>query len=1156
MRYETRKEPRGDVFAVLFVLVLILGAITILVKLGQPSVTGALVTVPTGNLSCTFEAATSCSSGVKVLGLSNGTNAHAELANESNYAGSICCTDTSGNNTLSTTGGTTFLRLFSSTNAHVEVASNSNYNFTANISANNANISCSVNNTGAGSCDPGFGCVATLSSTTNAHAANCSAGAAYNITVCCSIGGQRTFYFAPAEGLAAALTANGSVNGTLVNGTDTYVTQTIQYLNTTSGQRFLELEGLFNASTVNADLLTIEQNGSAVAVNTSGLTGASNNHTIFLENNSAINNEGVTVCPSAETLGDVIDGCSGQLDFLGPFPQTISGVTVSLEGDDFRVDNLTTTGVMLLTISNSSINNSNITNSTVINSTINGSNITNSTVINSTIINSSKTNSTIIDSTVNLSTNVNCGTLNSTEQNVSCANSTIENSTVTDSNITNSTKLNSNITNSSIDSSVNNNCQVSNSTEQNGTCVDSNLTDSVVVDSNVTNSTKINSSVLNTSNVGCTVQNSNESDTQCDNSTIIDSNVDNSTVTNSTKLNATVLNTTNIGCTVQNSTEIGANCSNSNITDSIIQDSNVTETNVTNSTKIDSTLTGSVIDNSTNDNCTVTDSTETGSTCSGSTIEDSTVEDSTKELSSVINSTNTNSTVNMSVEIDSNVTNSTVTNSTLQDTNVTESVITNSTKINSTIINSTIENSNNSNCIIINGVELNSSCTNSILNNTRVENSTLIQDMNITNGTVLNDVCISGNVTYNGQTFECPIALIDIIVPPLVLSGPGGGSNSMQNLRGVNAIRVYYMDSDDWVSPFMQILDQVKFDMPDGQHTLTLIGVQSEKLVVRVASTFQQFDIPVGTAGIVDVNFDSVPDLEVKMQDRIGGRVKLHMRMLTEADLAEKPQPLEPTRRAPPPQPATASYDSVGEPLLEQPEEQKSSPTANAAGQQDAAAGSSFILASLLVLAVLAVVASLVWQKERKGKKGKQETVQKPKRRSFFAGLFKPKKKEKRKLLEYHPEYEQEQPETEELPEPPSFEDQMEELPEPPRFEAPAFEQEEESGYETLDYDERYEESQPYEEEGALPEIPDESEWGSEIEEPPALKKIRELIMSREEYRSSLKDIHGTPVSKSKPAKAAKRKTKRRAKSKTAKKSKGSAKRKKTKKTKKKVKRR
>jgi len=503
---------RIDATVLVFAVLLVVATGMLFLSTTPDSPTGNLVIPPAAPMDCQFVAGTSCPGlFTKIYAMSNGTNAHAELPNETNYAVSVCCRDTTASNVISTTSGPVALHLSNFTNAHAERFLNTNYNVSVFFSSAPNQVFCLNVANGSGTCPALYGCLGTLSNETNAHVANCSAGSAYNITVCCSFGGLITAYFHPDLSSGNLLNANGSINGTLIDNETSYLTQTITYLNSTTNRRFLRFEGFFNQSDVDASLLLIQFNDTAVAINTSGVTGDSTNHSLFLPRDT-VSNLGVRVCPQSLNLTVTNQTCTNGLEYYGPFPQTISNFTVLFDGGEYRIDNLTSTGAILLIIVNSTILDSNLTNSSVFNSTIinstlnnsqvNISNITNSTIINSTIVNSSKINSTIINSTVINSTNYLCNMSVSTEINSQCTQSNSSNSSLSGSNLTNSSsvnstiidsnKINSTMHNSTITRSTNMNCTISGSTESGSLCINSNVTNSTLVDLTVINASIIN----------------------------------------------------------------------------------------------------------------------------------------------------------------------------------------------------------------------------------------------------------------------------------------------------------------------------------------------------------------------------------------------------------------------------------------------------------------------------------------------------------------------------------------------------------------------------------------------------------------------------------------------------------------------------------------
>lgn len=181
-----------------------------------------------GLLSCNLRTGTGCLPGeTDVLGLSATTNAHAELATQSNYNTRVCCQDNSGRNTIFA-NGTTFLNLSNFTNAHAALPNSSvPYNYSANISGSNDTLYCTFVNdpTAPGVCASPLACVVTLSNSTNAHVSDCTNNP-YNWSVCCG--------FNPVP-LPSNVTINKSIS-TNPAYIGSQITVTINYRNKGPGQ--------------------------------------------------------------------------------------------------------------------------------------------------------------------------------------------------------------------------------------------------------------------------------------------------------------------------------------------------------------------------------------------------------------------------------------------------------------------------------------------------------------------------------------------------------------------------------------------------------------------------------------------------------------------------------------------------------------------------------------------------------------------------------------------------------------------------------------------------------------------------------------------------------------------------------------------------------
>jgi cysteine-rich repeat protein len=151
-------------------------------------------------------------------------------------------------------------------------------------------------------------------------------------------------YFAPANAFTLNFTAVASATGNLTNGSLSLDSQTILYNSMEFGRRLL-LTALFNQTNVNAAQLVIEANATATAVNLSGVTGIASAHTLFVNNSNS--NQSLVVCPNATSLSLVNSSCTSNITFTGSFPQTLSGITVSINGTDYKAENLTGTGLFV-----------------------------------------------------------------------------------------------------------------------------------------------------------------------------------------------------------------------------------------------------------------------------------------------------------------------------------------------------------------------------------------------------------------------------------------------------------------------------------------------------------------------------------------------------------------------------------------------------------------------------------------------------------------------------------------------------------------------------------------------------------------------------------------------------------------------------------------
>ncbi|MBU3941764.1 MAG: hypothetical protein KKF74_02525, partial [Nanoarchaeota archaeon] len=162
------------------------------------------------SLSCNV--ITSCSY-TDIFHISNETNAHAELNNNSNYNYKICCNDTAGLNIGTGCSGEyfTLLHLSNQTNAHAELNNESNYNFNVCISSSDGLLNCSYES----SCSGYDTCIASVSNSTNAHVGNCTD---YSTKICCNITAANT---------APTITANATSPTNVYTNTDFMLNLTV-----------------------------------------------------------------------------------------------------------------------------------------------------------------------------------------------------------------------------------------------------------------------------------------------------------------------------------------------------------------------------------------------------------------------------------------------------------------------------------------------------------------------------------------------------------------------------------------------------------------------------------------------------------------------------------------------------------------------------------------------------------------------------------------------------------------------------------------------------------------------------------------------------------------------------------------------------------------
>lgn len=130
-----------------------------------------------GTLTCTV--ATTCDGGVVVFRMSDTSNAHAELAGQSNYTQLVCCSGVASLGTSCSGTFATVATLSGTTNAHVEQNSEANYANDVCLSVpDGGSVSVGYQSSNCSGFDT---TVASMSATTNAHVGNASA---YTTKIC------------------------------------------------------------------------------------------------------------------------------------------------------------------------------------------------------------------------------------------------------------------------------------------------------------------------------------------------------------------------------------------------------------------------------------------------------------------------------------------------------------------------------------------------------------------------------------------------------------------------------------------------------------------------------------------------------------------------------------------------------------------------------------------------------------------------------------------------------------------------------------------------------------------------------------------------------------------------------------------------------------
>ena len=164
----------------------------------------------------------------------------------------------------------------------------------------------------------------------------------YTDYIALDIGGEGIF-FAPTDPETANYTATGSVDGVLTDGTMYSTSQIVNFTHPIYGNR-VQLYSNFNRGEVNLAGLKINSTETKTVVNITNVTGVDVNHTLYVPVNSR---QGVYVCPDANIIDDVYDTCANAISFT--YAEAVSGtrdagVLAEIEGDYYKVSNVTGSG--------------------------------------------------------------------------------------------------------------------------------------------------------------------------------------------------------------------------------------------------------------------------------------------------------------------------------------------------------------------------------------------------------------------------------------------------------------------------------------------------------------------------------------------------------------------------------------------------------------------------------------------------------------------------------------------------------------------------------------------------------------------------------------------------------------------------------------------
>jgi hypothetical protein len=160
---------------------------------------------------------------------------------------------------------------------------------------------------------------------------------------------QFALYLAPEDPETAEYVAQGSYTAILSPGRVPKLDQNILFNHSTKGKA-LWLSARFGSGIVDLRDLIIRKTVGKVIVNFDNVTGVQEAHTVYLENTF---NSGLYICPDAKEISEIYYNCPNMVVFVhaeAAANTSKDGYIVSIDGNNYKIENITGTGIAQLTI--------------------------------------------------------------------------------------------------------------------------------------------------------------------------------------------------------------------------------------------------------------------------------------------------------------------------------------------------------------------------------------------------------------------------------------------------------------------------------------------------------------------------------------------------------------------------------------------------------------------------------------------------------------------------------------------------------------------------------------------------------------------------------------------------------------------------------------